>query len=45
MSRADEIFISMCRDILQNGFSSEGQKVRAKWADGTPAHTIKNLVL
>ncbi|AUG58043.1 thymidylate synthase [Acetivibrio saccincola] len=43
MSRADEIFISMCRDILQNGFSSEGQKVRAKWADGTPAHTIKKF--
>ncbi len=43
MSRADEIFISMCRDILQNGFSSEGQNVRAKWADGTPAHTIKKF--
>lgn len=43
MSRVDEIFISMCRDILQNGFSSEGQNVRAKWADGTPAHTIKKF--
>ena len=43
MSRADEIFISMCKDILQNGISSEGEKVRAKWADGTPAHTIKKF--
>ncbi|MDQ2088096.1 thymidylate synthase [Herbivorax sp. ANBcel31] len=43
MSRADEIFISMCKDILQNGISSEGQKIRAKWADGTPAHTIKKF--
>ena len=33
----------MCRDILDNGFSSEGQKVRAKWEDGTPAHTIKRF--
>jgi thymidylate synthase len=43
VSRADEIFISMCKDILQNGISSEGEKVRAKWADGTPAHTIKKF--
>lgn len=33
----------MCRDILDNGYSSEGQKVRAKWEDGTPAHTIKQF--
>ena len=33
----------MCRNILDNGFSSEGQKVRAKWEDGTPAHTIKRF--
>ena len=33
----------MCRDILDNGFSSEGQKVRARWEDGTPAHTIKQF--
>lgn len=43
MSRADEIFISMCKDILQNGISSEGEKVRATWADGAPAHTIKKF--
>ena len=43
MSQADEIFINMCKDILENGYSSEGQIVRPKWADGTPAHTIKKF--
>ncbi len=43
MSRADEIFITMCRDIIENGFSSEGEVVRAKWEDGTSAHTIKKF--
>ena len=43
MSKADDIFISMCRDIIDNGFSSEGQNVRPKWEDGTPAHTIKKF--
>jgi len=43
MSKADEIFIAMCKDILQNGYTSEGQKVRAKWPDGIPAHTIKKF--
>jgi thymidylate synthase len=43
MSKADDIFIAMCRDILENGSSSEGQVIRAKWEDGTPAHTIKKF--
>lgn len=43
MSRADQIFVSMCRDIMDNGYSSEGQKVRAVWEDGTAAHTIKQF--
>lgn len=43
MSKADVIFKEMCRDILENGFSSEGQQVRARWEDGTPAHTIKKF--
>ena len=43
MSRADQLFVNMCRDILDNGYSSEGQTVRAKWPDGTPAHTIKRF--
>lgn len=43
MSLADGIFITMCKDILANGISSQGEDVRAKWADGTPAHTIKKF--
>ncbi|MCT4542569.1 MAG: thymidylate synthase [Vallitalea sp.] len=43
MSKADKIFIDMCRDILDNGFSSEGQEVRPRWEDGTYAHTIKRF--
>lgn len=41
MSRADKLFVTMCERILKDGYSSEGQSVRARWADGTPAHTIK----
>ena len=41
MSKADVLFVNMCRDIIDNGFSSEGQEVRPRWEDGTPAHTIK----
>ncbi|NTV91169.1 MAG: thymidylate synthase [Clostridiales bacterium] len=43
MSKADLIFIKMCRDIIDNGYSSEGENVRAKWEDGTPAHTVKRF--
>ncbi|WP_130837656.1 thymidylate synthase [Lachnoclostridium sp. Marseille-P6806] len=43
MSRADDIFIRMCRDILDNGTSTEGEKVRPRWEDGTPAYTIKKF--
>lgn len=43
MSMADRIFIEMCTDILENGVSSEGEDVRAKWPDGTPAHTVKKF--
>lgn len=45
MSKADQIFVDMCRDILNNGHSSEGQLVRAKWEDGKPAHTIKRFAV
>ena len=40
MSLADEIFISNCKDILENGYSTENEKNRPKWADGTEAYTI-----
>ncbi|GMQ58489.1 thymidylate synthase [Vallitalea sediminicola] len=43
MNRADKIFIDMCRDIIDNGYSSEGQEVRPRWKDGTSAHTIKKF--
>ena len=43
MSKADVLFVDMCSDIIENGFSSEGQKVRPVWEDGTPAHTIKKF--
>lgn len=40
---ADKIFVDMCRDILENGTSTEGEKVRPHWEDGTPAYTIKKF--
>lgn len=43
MSKADKLFVSMCKDILENGYSSEGQTIRAVWEDGSPAHTIKKF--
>lgn len=43
MSLADRVFIDMCRDIIETGMSSEGQEVRPRWEDGTPAHTIKKF--
>ena len=43
MSLADKIFVTMCQDILENGTSTEGEKVRPHWEDGTSAYTIKNF--
>lgn len=43
MSKADQIFVSMCRNIIDQGYSSEGQTIRARWEDGTPAHTVKQF--
>ena len=43
MSKADQQFVTMCRDILDHGTTTEGQKVRPVWEDGTPAHTIKRF--
>lgn len=43
MSYADEVFIKMCRDIIENGTSTEGEKVRPKWEDGSSAYTIKRF--
>lgn len=43
MSKADVLFVDMCRGILDHGFSTEGAQVRARWEDGSPAYTIKNF--
>ncbi|MBQ7097980.1 MAG: thymidylate synthase [Clostridia bacterium] len=43
MSKADKIFVEMCKDIIENGWSDEGLEVRPKWEDGTPAHTVKKF--
>lgn len=43
MSLADQIFINMCQDIIDNGVSTEGEKVRPHWEDGSSAYTIKKF--
>ena len=43
MSLADKIFVDMCKDILENGTSTEGEKVRPHWPDGESAYTIKRF--
>ena len=43
MSRADEIFISNCKDILENGVWDTDLNVRPRWDDGEPAHTVKKF--
>ena len=43
MSYADTLFVEMCREILEGGVSTEGEKVRPKWEDGARAYTIKKF--
>lgn len=44
MSRADEIFKTMCRDILENGTDTKDEEVRPTWPDtGEKAYTIKKF--
>lgn len=44
MSLADDLFIRMCQDILENGTDTQGEKVRPKWEDtGEYAYTIKRF--
>ena len=43
MSYADKVFLDMCNDIIDNGYSTEGEKVRPKWEDGSYAYTIKKF--
>ena len=43
MSKADDIFIQNCREILEKGIWDTDREVRPRWEDGTPAHTIKRF--
>ncbi|MBQ9631983.1 MAG: thymidylate synthase, partial [Lachnospiraceae bacterium] len=43
MSRCDEYFIAMCSEILEKHITTEGEKVRPRWEDGSPAYTIKKF--
>ncbi len=43
MSRADEIFIANCKDILTNGVWDTDREVRPRWEDRRPAHTVKKF--
>ena len=45
MSYADKVFVQNIKDILENGVWDTDKEVRPKWADGTPAHTIKKFGL
>lgn len=43
MSKADQIFVDMCTQIIDHGTTTKGQKVRPHWEDGTTAYTIKRF--
>ncbi|MCQ2547604.1 MAG: thymidylate synthase [Clostridia bacterium] len=44
MSKADKLFVNMCQEIIDNGYSTEGQTVRARWEDtNEAAYTIKTF--
>mgnify|MGYP002797210146 FL=1 len=45
MSKADKIFVATCRDIIDNGVWDTDLPVRPRWADGTPAHTVKKFCI
>ena len=43
MSLADDIFVQNINDILNSGYTTENEKVRPHWEDGTSAYTIKKF--
>ena len=45
MAKFDDIFKSMCEDILNSGTISAGEEVRPKWEDGSDAHTTKKFAV
>lgn len=40
MTQADKCFIETCKEIITNGYSSEGTHVRTRWEDGQEANYI-----
>lgn len=40
MNLADKNFKNLCKEIINNVYTTKGEKVRPKYADGTPSHTI-----
>ena len=38
MTQADKHFIETCKEIIENGYTSEGTNVRTRWEDGTEAN-------
>ena len=40
MTQADKHFIETCKQIIENGYSSEGTNVRTRWEDGAEANYI-----
>ena len=38
MSKADQLFVTMCQDIIENGFSTEGQKAPTLAGRNTGPH-------
>lgn len=40
MTQADKHFIETCKEIIKNGYSSEGTNVRTRWEDGSEANYI-----
>ena len=40
MTQADKNFIETCKEIIENGYSSEGTNVRTRWEDGAEANYI-----
>ena len=45
MIKADDIFLSNMKDIMENGTWDTNLNVRPHWEDGTPAHTVKKFCL
>lgn len=44
MSKADELFVAMCQDIIENGTDTKDELVRPKWTDTDEfAYTIKKF--